>query len=49
MKRAHRRAHLVLWLLIGPAAAAGLALAITRAPSEAAGDIPSAALTDAGR
>ncbi len=49
MKRAHRRAHLLLWLLIGPVTAAGVALAVLRAPADAAGDIPAAAVTGKDR
>lgn len=49
MKRAHRRMHLILWLAILPAAAAGLALALLRAPPGATSELPPAILGDGGR
>ncbi|MFN0022956.1 MAG: hypothetical protein ACKVS5_03570 [Parvularculaceae bacterium] len=49
MKRAHRRAHVIFWLLIAPATAAGLALALARAPADAIGDIPPFARSEGAR
>lgn len=34
MKEAHRRAHVVIWLVLAPALALGLALALLSRPSE---------------
>lgn len=49
MKRAHRRLHVLVWLLVAPAAAAGLALALRNLPADARADIPAAALTGEDR
>ena len=49
MKRAHRRLHLLLWLVAGPVAAAGLVVALRHLPAETRVDLPTAAVTDEGR
>jgi hypothetical protein len=49
VKRPHRRLHLVIWLLIAPAVAAGLALALRHLPAETRTDIPAAAITGEDR
>lgn len=49
MKRAHRRVHLLIWLLVAPAAAAGLAFALRNLPAEPQADIPAAAITGEDR
>ena len=49
MKRAHRRLHLLIWMLVAPAAAAGLALALGNLPADARAGIPAAAVTGEGR
>lgn len=43
MKRPHRRLHLFLWLIAGPVAAAGLALALGNLPADPRGALPAAA------
>lgn len=48
MKRAHRRLHLLLWLVVGPVAAAGLVVALRHLPAEPRVDLPAAA-TDGDR
>lgn len=49
MRRPHRRLHLLIWLIAGPAAAAGLAFALKTAPADPRGDLPAAAIADRGR
>jgi hypothetical protein len=49
VKRVHRRLHLLLWSLVAPAAAAGLALALRHLPADARADIPAAAVTGEDR
>ncbi|MEZ5921647.1 MAG: hypothetical protein R3C60_09890 [Parvularculaceae bacterium] len=49
MRRPHRRAHLILWLLIAPAAAAGLALALMNRPADPRGAIPDDIVTSEAR
>lgn len=49
MKRAHRRIHLLIWLIAGPLAAAGLGLALKYAPADPRADLPPAAVTNGGR
>lgn len=45
MKRPQRRLHLLLWIVLAPAFAAGLALAMLAAPDDAPGDLPAAAVS----
>lgn len=40
MKRPHRRLHLLIWLIVGPAAAAGLLLALNNVPADPRSDLP---------
>ncbi len=49
MRRPQRRLHLMLWLLVAPAAAAGLLLALRHAPVAPVGEIPADAVTDGAR
>ncbi len=48
MKRAHRRAHVWMWLLIAPIVAAGAALALVAKPAPPV-TAPDARLVDEGR
>ncbi len=49
MKRVHRRFHLLLWVIVGPAAAAGLVLALQNLPADPRVELPGSAVTDGGR
>ncbi|MEX0643665.1 MAG: hypothetical protein WD076_00015 [Parvularculaceae bacterium] len=40
MKRPHRRAHLLIWLVLAPVVLAGVALALKARPPEPVADIP---------
>ena len=48
MKRAHRKSHLFLWLVLGPAMIAALFLAVQQRPAEPVNDdLPVALLEEA--
>lgn len=47
MRRAHRRAHLLVWLLLAPAVAFGLFAAIARRPVASASDLPASIAEEA--
>ena len=49
MRRPHRRAHLILWLLIAPGVAAGLVLALMNRPADPRSAIPDDIVTDEAR
>lgn len=49
MRRPQRRLHLLLWIAIAPAVAAGLVLALRRAPADPVADLPGVVVTDRAR
>ena len=49
MRRPERRLHLLLWTLIAPAVAAGLAFALRHAPADPVADLPGVVAADGAR
>lgn len=49
MRRPLRRMHLLIWMIVAPAAAAGLILALRSAPADPVSDLADAIVTDGGR
>lgn len=47
MRRPQRRAHLLMWLMIAPAVAAGFFLALKNAPADSRSDLDDALVTGA--
>lgn len=49
MKRPQRRLHLIMWIAIAPAIAAGLVLALQNAPADPVADLPGVIVDDEAR
>lgn len=49
MKRVHRRFHLLLWLIVAPAAAAGVVVALQNLPADPRIELPDTAITGGAR
>lgn len=49
MRRPERRLHLLLWIAIAPAVAAGLVLALRRAPADPVAELPGVIAADEER
>lgn len=47
MRRAHRRVHVLVWLILAPAVAFGVYAAIAQRPGEPLTDLPDAIAEDA--
>lgn len=46
MRRAHRTAHLIVWLLLAPAVAAALFVALGNRPGEPVSEAPDSVVTE---
>lgn len=49
MRRPQRRLHLIMWIVIAPAIAAGLVLALRNAPADPVADLPGVIVVDGAR
>jgi hypothetical protein len=47
MRRAHRRIHVLVWLILAPAVALGVYAAVTQRPREPVTELPDAIAEDA--